>query len=578
MKKFTKNNDGFSLVELMVSVAILMVVMGSVLTMLALMSSSFSTSQKEVQLQDSVQATYTIVSDLIKEAQTDVNNGINSVQYDKVDKKAYIIDEDTQDWTKSKFYIVEYDASTKILYLYNGNLYTDVTAADPSAKVDYKNIDVKSLSDKDSYLLAKNVKSFSIDDSKYNNGYVILTLEIENGSRTASITQNVYLRNSNNQILASGEESSDGKNETEGYKLVEIKNITCSKNPYSEGDIPKKSDFVVTGKYEKEDDPTDTKEAPVTDYVCDNIGQPLNTPGNVKFVFKVPDTDIEAEYTVTVNAASLSVKYDGSIYAPELTEVTRHSEINTYFASLTKDSSPVIATGQINLKQVFPYYYRCKGTISKKYCNVCGGELGKDASGHDCPSNNWQYTADWRIETNVCSNELHEVNGNPSYVDFCSINDCSNHTYNWIPCNSATVEKIVGDATGDTSDSITISSTGTGQFSIINDSKTTTYKDVKVVIYFKNEKTGFTNAGMSNGEFLSVNSAASNGTQKVSYKTVGDKSTQFSEYLEINIPEMPAADGEKYCTYTFNYKWASADNLDANDVIMAVFSEDGTAK
>ncbi len=576
MKRFTKNNDGFSLVELMVSVAILMVVMGSVLTMLALMSSSFSTSQKEVQLQDSVQATYTIVSDIIKEAQTETNNGINSVQYDKIDKKAYIIDEDTQDWTKSKFYIVEYDASKKILYLYSENLYTDITAAAPSAKVDYKNINVKSLSDKDSYLLAKNVKSFSIDDSKYNNGYVILTLEIENGSRTASITQNVYLRNSNNQILASGEESSDGKNETEGYKLVEIKNITCSKNPYSEGDIPKKSDFVVTGKYEKEDDPTDTKEAPVTDYVCDKIGQPLNTPGNVDFVFKVPETDIEKTFTVTVNAASLSVQYDGSIYAPELTEVTRHSEINTYFASLTKDSTPCIATGQINLKQVFPYYYKCKGSVTKYICPYCGNQT--ESWGHNCSvANAYVDSAHLTNVNEVCGAELEEA-GTPGYVKNCSNSACSNYGWGSFAYDGIKVEKIVAGEANEVSDSVTIKSTGTGQFSIINDSKTTTYKDVKVVIYFKNDKAGFTNAGMSNGEFLSVNSAASNGTQKVSYKTVGDKSTQFSEYLEITIPEMPAADGEKYCTYTFNYKWASAEDIDANDIIMAVFSEDGTAK
>lgn len=578
MKRFAKNNDGFSLVELMVSVAILMVVMGSVLTMLALMSNSFSTSQKEVQLQDSVQATYTIVSDIIKEAQTDSNNGINSVQYDKINKKAYIVDEDTQEWTKSKFYIVEYDASTKILYLYSGNLYSDVTTAEPSAQVDYKNISVKSLSDKDSYLLAKNVKSFSIDDSKYSSGYVILTLEIENGSRTASITQNVYLRNSNNQILATGEESSEGTSDLDGYKLVEIKNITCSKNPYSEGDIARKSDFVVTGTYENESDPTDTKEAPVTDYVCDQIGQALNTPGNVKFVFEVPDTDITGEYTVTVNVASLSVAYDGSIYTPELTEVTRHSEINTYFASLTKDTTPCISTGIINLKQVFPYYYRCKGTIPIKYCNLCGAQIDATQNGHECPVQGW-WTTDIRTEYTVCGGELEETS-DPSYVICCPNTNCSNHTYTggWISSNSATVEKVVGDATGETSDSISISSTGTGQFSIINDSETTTYQNVKVVIYFKNENTGFTNSGMSNGEFLSIVSSASNGTQKVSYKTVGDKSTGFSEYLEITIPEMPAAEGDTYCTYTFNYKWASADNLDANDVIMAVFSEDGDAK
>ena len=66
MKNLLKNNKGLSLVELLVSVVILSFVMAGVGTMLVIMSSNFASSNSEVQVQESVQSTFTLVSDIVK--------------------------------------------------------------------------------------------------------------------------------------------------------------------------------------------------------------------------------------------------------------------------------------------------------------------------------------------------------------------------------------------------------------------------------------------------------------------------------------------------------------------------------
>ena len=52
------NNRGLSLVEMLASVAILSIVMAGAFWMLSVMSKSFTQSQREVELQNSTQATY----------------------------------------------------------------------------------------------------------------------------------------------------------------------------------------------------------------------------------------------------------------------------------------------------------------------------------------------------------------------------------------------------------------------------------------------------------------------------------------------------------------------------------------
>lgn len=214
-----KSNKGFSLVEMMVAVAILSIVMLAIGWILSAMSKSFGNSQKEVQLQDSVQTTYSVVSNLVKEAQS-VNKGIAD-KYGSVvveGNRVYIFEETVDQSQSDKenkvpentatFYIVDFDQTKHKLYLYDQTynpmemLISSVSNGKTTYTYNASKFDdvVKSVASstirQPRYLLSNNVKNFQVVD-KLDAGYVVVSLELEYGSREASITQNVYLRNSN---------------------------------------------------------------------------------------------------------------------------------------------------------------------------------------------------------------------------------------------------------------------------------------------------------------------------------------------------------------------------------------------
>jgi prepilin-type N-terminal cleavage/methylation domain-containing protein len=441
--KIRTNNKGLSLVEMMVSIAILSVVMIGVFGILAAMSKSFSISQKEVQLQDSVQNTYSIVSDIIKEAQTGSNSSIQSVQFDSANHKAYIIDDDTNDWTQSKFYIVELDTSTHILYLYSDSLYatatvtvtpvptvsengdgeddssatpmpttTPATKTEKGSMVDYKSISVKSLADKDSYLLSKNVKTFSVDVSSYGDGYVVVGLELEYGTRTASITQNVYLRNSNNSVLASG---STGTTPTpsglEGYKLDSITSVTVNKS-FSVGDTPKASDFTVTAKYASETDSTDVKTATLTSYECDKFGTPFSTTGDVNLTFTAKeDSSITYVQKVNVTDGILSIENGGLFELDAKNTISTHADLNTYFSVTSKDSTKAVSSVTCTLPD---NTYTCQNTL---YTYTCGGNI-------------YKYRCSNLIDTYVCINKLYVCKATVNKKRYIC-NYCGKEGYDW---------------------------------------------------------------------------------------------------------------------------------------------------
>ncbi len=191
-----KDNKGFSFIEMLVSVTILSIIMLAIGWILSTMSKNFADTQREVELQNSVQTTYSVVSELIMESQvidSENNNKTVAVKKDGTTSvtssanKAVITVEDPLVSLNSKEYTVvlvkDAGKDTGNLYLYEK---ADLTAYN---------------ADKSPYLLSKNVKTFKVDTTPIASGYVILEIELKYGSRTAQMKQNVYLRNSNKSNL-----------------------------------------------------------------------------------------------------------------------------------------------------------------------------------------------------------------------------------------------------------------------------------------------------------------------------------------------------------------------------------------
>jgi len=218
-----KDNRGMSLVELLIATAILSVVMLGVGMIMVRMSNMFSMTQKEVQLQDNVQSTYSILSNLIKESQvanktlsTNTANRRKSVVTNG--DLVYIFDEDIQQSQSfgdsktakadAKYYLVDFDRSKNKLYLFEGTYdaqaygvnttpfnqttFMGYFASGSGKATAYNSANVRKINN----LLANNVTDLKVADHLVD-GYVTLFIKMEYGNRSAEITQNVYLRNSN---------------------------------------------------------------------------------------------------------------------------------------------------------------------------------------------------------------------------------------------------------------------------------------------------------------------------------------------------------------------------------------------
>ena len=162
-----QKNQGMSLVELLVSVAVLGIAMFGIVGLMNLSTRYYSNSSKEVEVQQELQTTFAMVSNMIVDAN-------ESVSYDASSKKATIVN-------KTKKYIVQ---------LGGRNLYAkefDVAAAETDIKTSEN-------------LLADRVESFSLDTSHYDDGYITLAMSVKYGTRTAAMTKNVFMRNAGKEV------------------------------------------------------------------------------------------------------------------------------------------------------------------------------------------------------------------------------------------------------------------------------------------------------------------------------------------------------------------------------------------
>ncbi|MBP3238341.1 MAG: prepilin-type N-terminal cleavage/methylation domain-containing protein [Lachnospiraceae bacterium] len=256
------NNNGLSLVELIISVTILSLIMIGMGAILSSMTRNFSLSQTEIALQDSVQSTYSIVSNLIQEAQTETAQSTEQVvDSHSTTNRTVIKSNNTKDKQKAQYYVIEFNSDKKILYLTHGNMYTKKNDTGNDEQ-DYTVNSLPSSEDvQEQYnILATDVTAFEVDDSNYEDGYIIVGLKCEKRGRSASITQNVYLRNSN--VSAEW-----GKNQVKtmegfdsvGYRVTAITNKENTVKKYAKGADVEKKHFILKGTFVKDTEPKDTK-------------------------------------------------------------------------------------------------------------------------------------------------------------------------------------------------------------------------------------------------------------------------------------------------------------------------------
>ena len=171
MDTFDVRNRGMSLVELLVAVAVLGIAMIGILALINLSTRYYSNSSKEVEVQSELQTTFALVSNMI----VDANKGV-VLRSSGTSTATYRIS------NKQTVYVVRWKGKN----LYARAFSVANVATDPP---------VDNIAN-DANLLADHVESFSIDVGHYDDGYVSMSMEVKYGSREASMTKNVFLRNS----------------------------------------------------------------------------------------------------------------------------------------------------------------------------------------------------------------------------------------------------------------------------------------------------------------------------------------------------------------------------------------------
>ena len=165
MNTIDARNRGMSLVELLVSVAVLGIAMVGILALINLSTRYYSSSSKEVEVQSELQTTFALVSNMI----VDANKG---VKFNTTDSVAEISNKNTK-------YVVRLNG--KNLYARAFNLATETPTLNIAVAAN---------------LLADHVESFNIDVEHYDDGYVTMSMTVRYGTREAAMTKNVFLRNS----------------------------------------------------------------------------------------------------------------------------------------------------------------------------------------------------------------------------------------------------------------------------------------------------------------------------------------------------------------------------------------------
>ena len=161
-------NQGMSLVELLVAVAVLGLAMIGITALMGFSAKYFASSSKEIEIQSELQTTFALVNNMVVDANV-------SITYEPATKKATIVNSTTT-------YVVQLSGTKLYAKSYGpGASSTDIA----SGPVDSAGTN----------LIADHVDAFSIDTSHKANGYVTLYMKTSYGGREAEMARNVFLRN-----------------------------------------------------------------------------------------------------------------------------------------------------------------------------------------------------------------------------------------------------------------------------------------------------------------------------------------------------------------------------------------------
>ena len=168
-----KKNMGFTLVELLVSIAVLSIVTLGVGGLLRLAAENYSNATKETEVQNLLQSTVASVSNALEDA------GLG-VRYNNSTKTLTIANKDNY----IKFRLV------------GTNLYYDegtYSGGDDDAKLNAAV--AANVHTNPENLLCDHVERFDVDASGADNGLVVIRVDVRYMERAKSLTQNVFLRN-----------------------------------------------------------------------------------------------------------------------------------------------------------------------------------------------------------------------------------------------------------------------------------------------------------------------------------------------------------------------------------------------
>lgn len=178
-----KNNSGFSLIELVVAIAVLSIVSTAIFQFMIVSSKHYQKQTREVELQFEAQLAMNQLQDLVIDAAKGISYSVNGsagkILKDDEITVSSVTSKQITAYHTDKYYIVKWDAATQRL------LYSEY-------RREADNSWTKIAGD---VLMAEYVKSFSADLSETEKSGNIRFDVVFNNEREYKVTQNVTLRN-----------------------------------------------------------------------------------------------------------------------------------------------------------------------------------------------------------------------------------------------------------------------------------------------------------------------------------------------------------------------------------------------
>ena len=187
--RIQKQNSGFSLVELIIAIAILVIVTGAVCSFIIITSRNYANGNNDISVQQEAQLALNQMSDVI----IDATESINYVGYDQSDQPVKALKDSEFAFTPEKKALIVYNTEPDHYMFYwqksDESLYFSVADADGNFPMPGEN-------SADCVLLAEHVTDFQVDLSQVEERRVVkLMLNFQTGTRKFEMANNITVRN-----------------------------------------------------------------------------------------------------------------------------------------------------------------------------------------------------------------------------------------------------------------------------------------------------------------------------------------------------------------------------------------------